>query len=237
MAGNAGKGEETLRLEGFADSLRHHRVLCVSSHFKEAEKLLKGRVAAVDMEVVHRGRRVLFFQSAAAVTSIPKWLMNLCAWDAVFHIRDVQDLKLGITYVQYATKPVRVVWAGSEPSANAMGALGKIEGLTVIGLSEKAPAADGGWWHALFWGPSATLEEVEPVVHARMGTGSTGNLRSVLKELRGSDVGLVWSSIGESDKRGALYWYDPGEGVAPASLDMREAAETLRAVADALSAS
>ena len=80
-------------------------------------------------------------------------------------------------------------------------------------------------------GPQAvTLKAVA----ARMGPAGTTGLRTVLKELRGSDVGLVWSAIGETDKRGSLYWLDPSEGVGSVPLDTREAAETLRAVADML---
>jgi hypothetical protein len=62
-------------------------------------------------------------------------------------------------------------------------------------------------------------------------TGLTG-LRSVLKELQSSQVGLVWSSIGEKDKRGSLYWYDPVDGVdASIQIDPEEAAHLLKEVA------
>jgi hypothetical protein len=59
-------------------------------------------------------------------------------------------------------------------------------------------------------------------------TGVTG-LRSVLKELRGSQVGLVWSII--EDKRGSLYWYDPSEGAEKVGLDLADAASVLTEVA------
>lgn len=229
----AGSGEQTLRLEGFAEGLKGHRLFCISGNPKEAEKLVKGRLAAVDAEVAHRGRRVLVFQSATGSHLPPKWLVGLTAWDSVFVVRDMQDLKLVITHLQYVARPTRVVWAGMEPAAGVMAALSRLEGVTLIGVGGAAPAS--GDWHALFWGPAATFEEVEPAVAIRSGGGAgANNLRSVLKELRASDVGLVWSNIGETDKRGALYWYDPGEGVDAAPLDMREAAETLRAVAELL---
>jgi hypothetical protein len=100
--------------------------------------------------------------------------------------------------------------------------------ITLIGLGEKVPASQE--WQAIFWGSEATQEDVEAPIVARMGqTGVTG-LRSVLKELRGSQVGLVWSSIGE-EKRGALYWYDPAEGAQNSQLDLAEAAATLIEVA------
>jgi hypothetical protein len=225
--------EETLRLEGFAESLRGQRIYCIAGEPKEAEKLLKGRLASLDSEVAHRGRRVLVFQGAGGTAAaIPKWLLNLTAWDAVFHARDVQDMKLALTYIQYAAKPCRVVWTGQEPAAQVLGVLGRLDGVTLIGLGEKAPVAAD--WSALLWGPSASLEDVEEPVALRMGQAGVTGLRTILKELRSSDVGLVWSSIRETDKRGCLYWFDPAEGVEAAAVDLREAAEMLRAVADLL---
>lgn len=223
--------QETLRLEGFAESLRGQRVYCIAGQPKEAETLLRGRLAGLDSEVVHRGRRVLVFQGGAAAPP-PKWLVNLTAWDAAFHVRDNQDIKLAITYIQYAARPCRVVWAGTEPAGQVLTLLSRLEGVSVLGLGAAAPAS--AEWSALMWAPSAGLEDVEPAVTARMGAAGTTGLRTVLKELRGSDVGLVWSAIGETDKRGGLYWLDPSEGVGSVPLDTREAAETLRAVADML---
>jgi hypothetical protein len=112
-----------------------------------------------------------------------------------------------------------------------------MDGVSLVAIGPSAPAAANDW-HAVFWPPDAAPEDVEPAVVARTGTAaSTGQLRAVLKELRASNVGLVWSAIGEADRRGALYWYDPqeGEDLRPA-LDVSEAAETLRKVADMLAA-
>ena len=63
------------------------------------------------------------------------------------------------------------------------------------------------------------------------------NLRSVLKEIKASEVGLVWSSIRESDKHGSLYWFDPNEGITQESLySLKDAADILRTVADSIGA-
>jgi hypothetical protein len=223
--------EDTLRLEGFAESLRGRRIFCATGYPpKFVQTFLRGKIAALDAEAVHRGRKVLVVQG---VHTAPKWLAQM-PWDATFHVRDVQDLKLALTYVQHAVRPTRLFWIGGEPAGAVLQALHRVEGLTLVSVGEKAPSAVGEW-DAVFWGPEATFEEVEPQLLAKMGTGRLGTLRSVLKELRASDVGLVWSSIGESDKRGELYWYDPVDGVdAGHHIDPGEAAETLRAVADLL---
>lgn len=216
--------EATLRLEGFSESLRGRRSYCVSSTVAHARQFIKGRLAGLDTELAHRGRKVLIFQGAVAP---PKWLTQI-GWDATFHARDIQDLKLALTYIQNAVRPIRVVWAGGDPSPSAMNLLVKMD-ITLICLGEKAPTSPE--WQAIFWPSEATQDDVEPTVVARIGhTGVTG-LRSVLKELRGSQVGLVWSSIEESDKHGALYWYDPAESTDSEQIDLVEAATTLTELA------
>jgi hypothetical protein len=150
-------------------------------------------------------------------------------WDAMFLIRDVQDLKLALTFIQHMTKPGRVVWTGGDPAANVLALLAKVDALSLICVGERAPVATD--WQAIFWSPGATVEDVEPSVLSRMG--SQGRLRSILSELRASNVGLVWSSIGDG-VRGSLYWYDPSEGIAAAPIDPEETAEILRSLADSM---
>lgn len=228
--------DATLRLEGFAESLKGHRIFCVAgaASSKFAETFVRARAAALDAEVVHRGRKVLVTQGSQAQMQ-PRWLTSI-GWDATFHVRDVADLKLALTHVQHAARPVRVFWfSNAEPQGAVLTALARMEGVTLVTVAPAPPTSID--WHAIFWPPDAAPEEVEAAVVPRMGSAgsSTAQLRAVLKELRASNVGLVWSSIGEADRRGALYWYDPQEGddLRPA-LDVSDAAETLRKVADML---
>ena len=219
----------SIHLEGFSESLRGVRSYFVAPALttKGAQQMLRGKLAALDTAVAHRGRKVLVVQGS----SQSKWLLTQQAWDAVFHLRDVQDLKLALTYIQHCGKPVRVVWAGTEPSGSVLQTLLKYDQLTLVGIGERTPVSLE--WQAIFWSPDSSFEELESGVGARMG--ATGTLRSVSKELRASEVGLVWSSIGESEKKGCLYWYDPAEGASGTQFDPREAAEVLRQVADSLS--
>lgn len=204
---------ETLHLEGFSESIRGRRVMCVASNPMKAEAFLKGNRET-------RGRRVLVHQGA----TIPRWLQRL-GWDATFCLRDTQDLKLALTFIQHMTKPGQVVWTG-EMASNVLALLAKVD-VGVICVADKAPSTD---WDAVFWTPGAAMEDVEPFVMSRLG--SQPRLKSILAELRSSDVGLVWSAIRE-EKRGVLYWYDPAEGeVAP--MDPEETAEILRNLADSL---
>jgi hypothetical protein len=221
--------EATLRLEGFSESLRGKRAYFVAKDRKHGEQILKGRLAILDTEVAHRGRKILVFQGPQAV---PKWLTQL-GWDTVFHARDVLDLKLIIPYLQSVTKPARLVWAGVDPAPSVLAYLVRIEGLTLLALGEKPPA--GPEWQAIFWSSDAQQGDVEAVVQQRRGPKGTMGLRSVMKELQGSQVGLVWSSIEEAEKTGSLYWYDPVEGVdTKAALDLEEAAHVLTELASFL---
>jgi len=218
--------EATLRLEGFSESLRGKRIYFVAKDRKHGEQFLRGRLATLDTEVAHRGRKILVFQGPQAP---PKWLTQL-GWDAAFHARDVVDLKLIIPYLQGVTKPARLVWAGVDPAPSVLAYLVRIEGLTLIALGEKPPA--GPEWQAIFWSSDAQQGDVEAAVQQRRGPKGAMGLRSVMKELQGSQVGLVWSSIEEAEKTGALYWYDPVEGVdTKQGLDVAEAAHMLTELA------
>jgi hypothetical protein len=111
-----------------------------------------------------------------------------------------------------------------------MALLAKMDGVTLLGLGSSAPIHPE--WQAIFWPSDALQNSVEGAVQGRMGAAGVTGLRSILKELQGSQVGLVWSSIGESDKRGSLYWYDPTEaGEGGGQIDLDEAATILTEVA------
>jgi len=113
--------------------------------------------------------------------------------------------------------------------------LARCEGLTTIGLGTSNPQSPD--WNAIFWTADSLPETVEPVLHTRLGINKTEkyHVSSVLKEIQSSELGLVWSSIGESDKTGSLYWFDPSEGSGASSLYSREeTVELLRSIADSI---
>lgn len=218
--------EDTVRLEGFSESLRGSNVYCIGSNHKFVQNFIRGKMAVLDGEVAHRGRKVLVFQGSQPV---PRWLLQM-GWDASFHIRDVQDLKLALTYIQHSVKPTRVVWAGGDPAAAVLNTITRLDGISLLAVGEKAPTHLD--WQMLFWSPDTRQEDVEPAIVARMGQAGVTGLRSILRELQASQVGLVWSSKDEKDKKGALYWYDPADGVdLNTYIDPQEAAAVLTEVA------
>lgn len=131
-------------------------------------------------------------------------------------------------------RPSRVVWLGEEPQSAILQRLAAID-CTMISYGNLQPRGD---WDAIFYPSSMDSQRVEETLLTRMGSAKLGalNLKSVMPELRSARAGLVWSNIGESDKTGAVYWYDISEGEAPPDpLTGSELALTLRDLADRIS--
>jgi len=222
---------DTIRLEGFAESLKSYKIYCVGTPTL-LPQLVRSRLACIDTEVAHRGRKVLCVQEGSPYMS---WLIRM-KWDALFVLKDAVDMRLALTYVVSEQKPVRLVWAGGEPSSAFLSQIERQEQITLVGFSTSAP--QHAYWNAIFWTHDINMEELESPLTARLGSNTLAkyNLRSVMKEIRASEVGLVWSSIRESDKHGSLYWFDPSEGAAQSALySMQESADILRMIADSIS--
>lgn len=220
---------DTIRLEGFAEGLRSSKIFCVGTQ-QLLPSLLRSRLEIIDTEVAHRGRKVLCVPEGSPF--LP-WLLRM-KWDAYFILRDSTDVRIALTYVVSAQKPIRVVWA-SEPSTQFISQIDKYEQITVIGFNTSYPHQS--YWNAIFWSHDVMVEGLEAPLTTRLGPSVLAkyNLRSVLKEIKASEVGLVWSSIRESDKHGSLYWFDPNEGVTQGSLySLQESADILRTVADSI---
>ena len=223
---------DEVRLEAFGERLKGYKMYCVGSP-NLLPSLLRSRLSILDSEVGLRGRKVLIIQEGCAHLA---WL-NRFKWDAVFTIKDNSDLRLAVTYITNCARPARVVWAAAtEPAAQIFSHLSKSEGLSFIGIGATVPT--GTEWDAIFWTHDTAADSIESVLNARVGAVVTGkyNISSVLKEIRGSELGLVWSSIGESDKRGFLYWFDPSEGQNGSAglYTLEESAEILRSIAQSL---
>lgn len=222
---------DTIRLEGYAEALKSYKIYCVGTPTL-LPQLVRSRLACIDTEVAHRGRKVLCVQEGSPYMS---WLIRM-KWDALFVLKDSLDMRLALTYVVSAQKPVRLVWAGGEPSNAFLSQIERQEQTTLIGFSTSPP--QHLYWNAIFWTHDINIEEMESPLTIRVGlsTFQKYNLRSVIKEIRASEVGLVWSSIRESDKHGSLYWFDPTEGAAQSALySLQESADILRMIADSIS--
>ena len=214
---------DTVRVEGFSSTLRGNKIWVVGD-----EKLVPNRLHVVEQELLGRGRKVLI--TTEIRKHLPKWAQGH-DWDATFRIHDANDLRLALTYVANATRPIRVVWLGEEPSPQVLERLTQKD-VTFIGYGSVHPR-DG--WDAIFFPSSMDPSRIEETLISRMGSAKLShfNLRSVLPELKAVKAGLVWSNLGESEKAGSLYWYDIAEGEAPQpNFDWTEAVTFLRDLSD-----
>ena len=182
----------------------------------------------LEQELLGRGRRVLLLADGRKY--IPKWASSI-EWDVVFKLRDAVDLRLAITYISNVAKPIRIVWIGDEPTQMVMSKI-HIQDSTFIGYGNMKPQQS---WDYIFFSGMLDKGKIEDALMPRMGSAKLShfNLSSVLPELRAAKAGLVWSSMGESEKSGNLYWYDIAEGEPPSeAFDSTEAANFLRDIAD-----
>ena len=214
---------DTVRVEGFGSSLKGQKLWIVGD-----EHLLPNRLHVLELELMGRGRRVLIL--ADGRKCVPRWAITI-EWDAIFKVRDALDLRLALTYVANASKPLRIVWIGDEPTPMVMSKL-HIHDSTFLGYGNNKPQQH---WDCIFFSGGLEKHKIEDALMQRMGSAKLShfNLQSVLPELRAARAGLVWSSIEESEKAGSLYWYDVAEGGPPSEpFDATEAASFLRGIAD-----
>lgn len=218
---------DTVRVEGFGSSLKGQKIWIVGD-----EHLLPNRLHVLEQELLGRGKRLLVI--ADGRKHIPRWAMTI-EWDAILKVRDALDLRLALTYIANASKPVRIVWLGDEPTQAILSKL-HVPDSTFIGYGNNKPQQS---WDCIFFSGLLEKIKIEDALMTRMGSAKLShfNLQSVIPELRVAKAGLVWSSIGESERSGHLYWYDIAEGEPPSELfDMTEAASFLRELADRICA-
>lgn len=218
--------DTVVRLEGFAAPLKGQRIWVCGPNAKLGQQI-QTRLSILEEELLGRGRKVLIMQNTR---DIPMGWSNKIQWDATFRIKETQDLRLALTYVQNAAKPVRVVWIGDEPPLALLTNLTSQE-ITLIAGSTTVPRLQ---WSAIFWHPSSEQSKIEEGLGPRVGIVALQqmNLPSVLRELKASQVGLVWSSIGESDKKGSVYWYDAEEPHQKTMMEPTEMAVLLHEIGD-----
>lgn len=215
---------EVIHLEGFESSIRGKKVWIVGD-----DSLALRRLNLSVTESLGRGRTVCIIDSHH---TLPK-LFQKFAFDALFKLKDPQDLRLALTYITNATKPIHVVWVGEEMSTAVFQKLSETH-TTVIGVGSRAHIPQQQW-NAIFFPTDMNSQQIEEMLLSRVGPMrlKTMNLRSILPELKTAKASLVWSSIDETDKTGSLYWFDTMDGHPPEELwNHMETATFLHDLAD-----
>lgn len=215
---------EVIHLEGFESSIRGKKVWVIGD-----ESLALRRLNLSVSENLGRGRTVCILDSHR---TLPKSFQKF-AWDALFKVKDQQDLRLALTYITNATKPIHVVWIGEEVSGQVLQKL-LDPAITVIALGSRTHVPIQPW-NAIFFPSDMNSQQVEEMLISRVGPSGLKamNLRSILPELRTAKASLVWSNIDETERSGSLYWFDTMDGQPPEELwNPIETAVFLRDLAD-----
>jgi len=200
---------EVIHLEGFESSIRGKKVWIVGD-----DSLALRRLNLSVTESLGRGRTVCIIDSHHA---LPKSFQKF-SWDAIFKLKDQQDLRLALTYITNATKPIHVVWVGDEISQQIFQKLSDTT-TTVIGLGSRSHVPVQPW-NVIFFPHDMNSQQIEEMLLSRVGQNKlrSMNLRSILPELKTAKASLVWSTIDETERAGSLYWFDTMDGQPPEEL-------------------
>ena len=140
---------ETIRVEGFGSSMKGQKLWIVGD-----ESLLPNRLQVLEQELLGRGRRVLLIVDGRK--HIPKWAAQV-EWDAVFKVRDALDLRLALTYITNAVKPIRIVWLGDEPTPALLSKI-HTQDSTFLGYGNNKPQQS---WDAIFFSGNMEKGKIE----------------------------------------------------------------------------
>jgi len=214
--------ESTIALEGYSIPIRKQKIYCVGE-LNHIDKSVNTLYTMYCDEVLRRNKTVVIF-SDSYLKHQPKFLKSAFI-DATFRVRDTQDLRLAYTFIQNTSKPLIVIWYGvSIPNA-------------IFELKDDITLITGGLmpkheYTSIFWNISSSYNDVNSIIGNKM---KDADIKTILNETKASDVTLAWSSIGDMDKSGSLYWFDLNsiKDIIP-SINYAQASEYLRTLADVL---
>ena len=214
--------DSTFTLEAYSIPIRKQKLYCVGTLI-QVDKSIQSLLQMYSEEVLRRNKTVVIF-SDSFLKHQPKFLRNTFV-DATFRVRDNQDLRLAYTFIQNTSKPLIVIWYGTI-IPNAL--FEAKDDITLIsgGLMPKNE------YTTIVWNTSSSYDDVNSIIGLKV---KDIDVKTILHETKASDVSLAWSSVGDSDKKGTLYWFDLNsiKDVQP-SINYAQASEYLRTLADVL---
>jgi hypothetical protein len=209
---------DTIQIEAYSASYKKQKIYCVGDVHNQ-DKMMHGLYNQYSEEMLRRHKSVVIFTDVYAKHQ-PKFLKNTYI-DAIFRIRDNQDLRLAYTFIQHTSKPLLVIWYGNDIPAQIF------QNDITLFTGGLHPKND---YTSVIFNTKTSYEEANSILISR--TKAT-NVRDILNELKGSDLSLVWSSA--EDRAGSLYWFDYNsiKGTMP-SINYAQASDYLRNLADVL---
>lgn len=223
---------DTIHLEGYSAPLRKQKLFCISESAQSLDIMFQGLYKTYFEEVLRRNKLIVFF-SDVYLKHHAKWLDHYHS-DATFRIRDNNDLRLAATFIQHTSKPLCIIWYGHDlPISlfNLWSANHNKEDITLITGGTSITRAE---YTSIFWSSKSSYDDIHSVILYKMGPKNM-DLKLIIQECKASEVSLVWSSFGEPDKSGSLYWFDFNSVKQSAPhINYVQASEYLRTLADAL---
>ena len=211
---------DTIQLEAYSAQLKKQKIYCVGEA-NQLDSMFHSLYNMYTEELLRRHKTVIIFTDVF-IKHQPKFLKDTYI-DAVFRIRDNNDLRLAYTFIQHTSKPLLVLWYGTEiPNQIFNTEITLVTG----GLHPKHE------FNSIFFHSKVSIDEANHVLHNKV---KDVNVKGVLSELKASEVSLVWHSMGMSDKNGSLFWFDFNsvKSVIPI-INYHHAVDYLRNLADAL---
>jgi len=213
---------DTIQLEAYSAQLKTQKIYCVGEAL-HLDSMFHSLFSLYSEEMIRRHRTVVIFTDVF-LKHQPKYLKNTYI-DAIFRIRDNNDLRLAYTFLQHTAKPLIVLWYGNDiPNQIFSSEITLITG----GLHIQSKND----FSSIFFSPKVSSDEANTILHNKM---KDVNIKGILSELKASEVSLVWHSIEMSDKRGSLYWFDfTSVKSSIPIINYHHAVDYLRNLADAL---
>jgi len=154
------------------------------------------------------------FQRRVLLTNTPISVMKpmAYAYDAIFHIKEVQDWSLALTYILHAPKDVLVMM---EELPVPDGVWLKLPKSVTVLHQVSAPLRRLDPYDTVFFAPIEDLtSSYADLVYKQLlvlykKTYQPKEFKEILQELRVAKAGLAWTRQSEAAATGALYWYDP----------------------------
>jgi len=157
------------------------------------------------------------FQRRVLLTNTPISVMKpmAYAYDAIFHIREVGDWSLALTYILHAPKDVLVLM---EELPVPDGVWPKLPKSVTVLHQVSAPLRRLDPYDTVFYAPIEDLTSsyadlvYKQLLQIYKKTYQAKEFKEILQELRVAKAGLAWTRINEATTAitiGSLYWYDP----------------------------
>jgi hypothetical protein len=198
-----------VRIEAFDTPLRGRRTLVLGPPatwlarlgLLESESLYKGR----SILVIHEGRET------------PSPLLFKKRWDCIFRVKDPFEYQMVATYAANAPKPVRILWTSMDPTGTTSEIPRGLwqrwtvsSDVTLLGGTETVLGCE---WESILFPLQCPHDTIERMLGMRGASSLAVRFRDYMTEIHTSKAALAWTLIQESDSKGALYWYDPADGV------------------------